>query len=219
MESRIKSYVNTAFEDAPNTKGVNDLKEEMISNLIDKYNDLINSGKEKEEAYSIVISGIGNVDRLIDDIDKLEDSEENIEEKKKKSLLTAIAIGLYILSPVMLFITEAMGGFESLGVILLLVVVAIATGILIYTNGVYGKKVEKTDDLVREFIDWKQNKSKLRSIRGSITGLIWLIGTTIYFIVSFTTYSWEVTWVIFLITATVNVLMDTIIKMAGMKHE
>lgn len=219
MENRIKSYVNTAFEEAPNTKGVNDLKEEMISNLIDKYNDLVNSGKDEEKAYSIVVSGIGNVDRLIEDIDVKEPTEEDMNNKKKKALLTAIAIGLYIISPVMVIIADDIFGFENIGVILLLIFIAIATGILIYSSQVYSSKLERNDDLVTEFIDWKQNKSKVRSIRNSIGGFVWLIGTTLYFAISFTTMEWQVTWIIFLITGAVHILIDTVIKLVGMRYE
>lgn len=221
MEDKIKSHVNTAFENAPNTKGVHDLKEEMISNLIDKYYDLLASGTEEEKAYSIVISGIGNVNRLIEDIENLETTEEDIKNKKKSAFLTAIAVALYILSPIPVIAFGDVEGFGNISVIFLLVLVALATGIIIYNSRVYGnnKSEYKSDDLVGEFIDWKQNKSKVNALRGSLGGFIWLIGTCIYFVVSFMFGAWAFSWIIFLITGAVHILLDTVIRLVGMKNE
>ena len=55
MNEKIRVYVNELFENAPNTKKVNDLKDEIISNANDKFNDLISDGKSEKEAYVNVI--------------------------------------------------------------------------------------------------------------------------------------------------------------------
>ena len=39
MNDKIRVYVNGLFENAPNTKKVYDLKDEIISNANEKYND------------------------------------------------------------------------------------------------------------------------------------------------------------------------------------
>ena len=62
MNEKIRVYVNNLFEGAPNTKKANDLKDEIISNANDKYNDLISEGKSEQEAYEKVTADIGNVD-------------------------------------------------------------------------------------------------------------------------------------------------------------
>ncbi len=54
MNEKIRVYVNELFENAPNTKKVNDLKDEIISNANDKFNDLISDGKSEKEAYDKV---------------------------------------------------------------------------------------------------------------------------------------------------------------------
>ncbi len=49
MKEEIRKYVNDLFKGAPNTKKVNDLKDEIISNTTDKYNDLIKMEKVKKK--------------------------------------------------------------------------------------------------------------------------------------------------------------------------
>ncbi len=43
MEEKLKIYVDDIFENAPKTKKAYQLKEEITSNLTDKYNDLVKS--------------------------------------------------------------------------------------------------------------------------------------------------------------------------------
>lgn len=45
-----------------------EIKEEILQNTIDRYNDLKAGGKSDEAAYNIAIAGIGDVDYLIDSI-------------------------------------------------------------------------------------------------------------------------------------------------------
>jgi DNA integrity scanning protein DisA with diadenylate cyclase activity len=61
----IKKYVNELFKDAPKTKKVKELQEELITNLEEKYNDLIKDGVDEKKAYNDVIAGIGDIDELI----------------------------------------------------------------------------------------------------------------------------------------------------------
>ena len=50
MNEKIRKEVNVLFQNAPNTKRANDLKDEIISNAEDKYEDLIKQGKSEEES-------------------------------------------------------------------------------------------------------------------------------------------------------------------------
>ena len=56
------------FENAQKTKKACELKEEITSNLIDKYNDLVKSGKTQEESYNIAISNMGNIEDLVSNL-------------------------------------------------------------------------------------------------------------------------------------------------------
>jgi len=67
MTEKIKTYIDDLLKDAPRTRRVVDLQEELLSGCLDKYADLTASGVNPEEAYDTVISGIGDVNELIGD--------------------------------------------------------------------------------------------------------------------------------------------------------
>ena len=41
MKDKLRNFIESLFEDAPKNKQTIELKEEMLQNLIDKYNDLV----------------------------------------------------------------------------------------------------------------------------------------------------------------------------------
>lgn len=65
MEMKIKEVINDLFEKAPETQETKELKEEMISNAEEKYQDLIQRGFTEEQAYTMVMASIGDVQELL----------------------------------------------------------------------------------------------------------------------------------------------------------
>lgn len=65
MYEKLQKRVDDLFKNAANTKRAEELKEELMANLIDRYNDLTESGKSEEEAIDITIEGIGDINELI----------------------------------------------------------------------------------------------------------------------------------------------------------
>lgn len=65
MKEQIREYINTVFADAPAKEETEELKEQMISDVFDRYDDLIASGKTPAVAYSICVSGIGDISPVI----------------------------------------------------------------------------------------------------------------------------------------------------------
>lgn len=63
MNKRIKRYVDNLFKDAPKTRRIYELKEEILSNTNDNYNDLIEIGLDEENAYNKAVSNIGTYTR------------------------------------------------------------------------------------------------------------------------------------------------------------
>lgn len=108
MNEKIRIYVNELFTQAPNTKKANDLKDEIVSNAIDKYSDLIKEGKKEQEAYDCVIKEIGDVDELIKELQTESPiNRQNVDEVRKKTALTvSISVGLYILSVISVIVLD-----------------------------------------------------------------------------------------------------------------
>ncbi|MCL1807873.1 MAG: permease prefix domain 1-containing protein [Oscillospiraceae bacterium] len=65
MTERIRLHIENLLRDAPRTRRIVDLQEELLSGCLDKFADLTAQGVSEEEAYNAVIAGIGDVDELI----------------------------------------------------------------------------------------------------------------------------------------------------------
>lgn len=68
MEGKIREAIENLFKGAPETAEAQDLMEEMISNAIEKYKDLCEKGFNEEQAYTMVMASIGDVEELLADL-------------------------------------------------------------------------------------------------------------------------------------------------------
>lgn len=73
MKDKIKSVITDLFENAPKTQEVEELKEEMISNAEEKYEDLVQRGFTEEQSYTMVMGSIGDIQELIAEIAQCEE--------------------------------------------------------------------------------------------------------------------------------------------------
>lgn len=62
MRDHLISYVDLLFAGAPHAS---DIKQEILQNTLDRYDDLIAQGKSPEAAYQLAISGIGDIQELL----------------------------------------------------------------------------------------------------------------------------------------------------------
>lgn len=204
MEQALREYVENIFKEAPNTLKAVELKEEIVQNLIEKYHDLLNEGKTEQAAYNISVASIGDVNELLRSIEPSNNDKAASEQQKsngtlRNALMTAIAVMLYILSPVPCIL---MPGSDMLGPVLLFVIVAIATGLLIF-NSMMKKQYKKSDGtMVENFKEWNQKEQSRKSLKRAVNTIIWSMTLIAYFVVSFSTGAWYITWVIFLMGTT-----------------
>ena len=207
MEQQLRRYMDGLFEETKPTKKAIELKEEMIQNLEDKYRDLIADGKTPEMAFNIAIAGIGDVSNLFEQLEEgfISEPERGKHEKarQKSALLTAIAVMMYILSvlPVLLL-------HETIGIVIMLTIVAIATGLLIYNNMTKPRNYKDSETIVEEFMEWQTETHERKQMRGAISTALWSLILVIYFIVSFWTFLWHITWVIFIIGGLIESLIN-----------
>ncbi|HBU11556.1 MAG TPA: hypothetical protein DEB31_02145 [Clostridiales bacterium] len=206
MEERLKKYVDNLFAAAPKTKTAVELRQEIYTNLVERYHDLLATGASPEEAYEIVKKSVGNVDELINSLYERtkEDNEEMEIERRKRAKFNAMSAALYIASPIFVIAFSAAGLWLP-GVILLLACIAAATGIRIYSNTVYSPAYAKMDDtMVEDFKEWKAENQGRVERKNIYSGTMWLLVTIAYFLVSFLTGAWYITWLIFLVGAAIE---------------
>ena len=68
MNEKIKSYVDNLFSNIKDDRQLIDIKEELLMNLNEKYEDLIESGKSEDQAFEQVVSGIGDINSLLKEL-------------------------------------------------------------------------------------------------------------------------------------------------------
>ena len=209
MNDRIRAYLEHAFANAPKTRRMEDLKEELYSNLVEKYNDRLRQGMSEEDAYNAVIRGIGDIDELIDSVrgpSPLEPPSER--ESRIRALRTALAVGMYILSPLMVIFTDS-----ETGIGLMFALIALATGLLIYNNMTKKRYTRADDTLVEEFKEWHVQNGRQRDALRAFSGAYWSIVVAIYLLVSFVFHIWSFSWIIFIMAAAIENIVKGILTL------
>jgi hypothetical protein len=215
MEDRLRKHVDGLFEGTAPTRKAVELKEEMIQNLNDKYSDLISDGKTPEAAYNIAVAGIGDVSGLLRELEvdqaaaKPDIAELEIA-RRKSALFTAVAIMMYILSVLPLIILNELNSrlTSQIGVPFMFLLVAAATGILVYNNITKPRFRKGSDTVVEEFREWQTDTRYRRSLRRSISAALWSVLLAVYFIGSFATNAWHLTWIIFILGAAIEAIIN-----------
>lgn len=83
MREQLRAYVLRLFAQAPDTQRNRELREEILQNTLDRFDDLIAQGVPEESAYTQAVGSIGDVESL------LEPAPE-----KKQTHWGAIAVGI-----------------------------------------------------------------------------------------------------------------------------
>lgn len=206
MREQLIQYVELLFAGATDSE---DIKQEILQNTLDRYDDLVASGKVPEAAYRLAIAGIGDINEILGTptpravvphaIEQLYDGDT-----PTKKLLRAIAVGLYILCPLPLFVLGDLG-MDSFGLCGTLAIVAVATVMIML-----GAKKEKSGK--QEIEEDEDDDAPQSELRKSLTSLIWALGLGVYFLISFTTGDWHITWIIFPILGALDSLISTIVR-------
>lgn len=208
MREQLVQYVNLLFAGSENT---DEIREEILQNTLDRYDDLINQGKTPEAAYRLAITGIGDLNEIIHGSTYTEpvyqsvpvyESEETESSIMIRKLIRAVAIGLYILCPIPVILMSSFG-LDEIGVCGTLGMVAAATILLI----VFGRRGASIPSRHRTSPEGK------RELKKSISKLVDAIGLALYFIVSFATGAWAITWLIFPLMGAVNGLVKACIDL------
>lgn len=79
----IKTYLENMFASLPKTDKILRLKNDILSNMEERYHELKGQGKLENEAIGIVISEFGNIDELLEEMNlKPQEEFENIADKE-----------------------------------------------------------------------------------------------------------------------------------------
>ena len=202
MREQLIQYVNLLFAGASD---YDDIKQEILQNTLDRYDDLIAEGKVPEAAYRLAISGIGDINEILGTSPAVSPATTRAaipgtsEDDEKKKKLRATAIALYILCPIPLFLMGEMGA-ATVGLCGLLIMVAIATALIIMSSK---KETEEEKDDPQPLTPQQKQRKTLKTILN-------LVALVVFFLLSITTGAWYITWLVFPIAAVIWQLLEAI---------
>lgn len=205
MREKLLTYIDCLFAGAPNTPQTAEIKTEILQNTLDRYDDLIAEGKTPEAAYSLAVSGIGDISEILsggaapNPRQTQEQPPENANFIRK--LMTGIAVGLYILCVAPCIILQ-----DEKGVVGMFGMIALATVLLCVRPAAVRVHRPAAE------IPAEQTSAEYR-LKSSVNGLLFAITLAVYFIVSFWTGAWYITWVIFLMYKAVCGIVSALLDM------
>jgi hypothetical protein len=177
------------------------MKQEILQNTLDRYDDLISQGKSEEAAYRLAITGIGDINELLSASAREEPAPAKPQEDPAQvRKLRATAISLYIASAIPLFLLGGIGS-GTLGLSLTVLLAAFATYLLLISRRSEPRQHQPSIQAPKD--PWKEKASKIISP----------ISLAVYLFVSFTTGAWLITWLIFPITGCLEGLIHAIIDL------
>lgn len=122
MREKLKEYVSLLFA---GTAGTEDMEQEILQNTLDRYDDLVSRGIPEEEAYRQAVAGIGDINELLGRVTEKQTAFPSM----GKRMCNAVAVALYILSPIPLFLFQnALGLCCLLGMVACGVVIQVLAG-------------------------------------------------------------------------------------------
>lgn len=219
MHDEIREYIEEQFRGIPETEQTAEMREEILRNTIDRFDELCAEGVSEYEAYYKATHSVGDVKEMFsaagaeDAPDYSAYAEEIREYKRSRAVTLCAAIVLYILCILPLMLLSETAAVATIAPALMFVMIAIATALLIYRAKTADQQLE---DIIRyssgDYDDEDKPKAKkahhdksdkkrwhssvLRTVKGTIESL----SVAVYLIVSFFTGAWHITWLIFIIS-------------------
>lgn len=161
-----------------------------------------------------------------------EDLEAARKYRKTSGIMTAIAVGLYIVSWLPLVIcgvaAESVGANVELwgivGLCIMMVIVAVATAILIVNS--YMKPVCLKDNKIvtvgsscDDGADDEGNKKEQSPVRAGISSALWLIAVAAFLCLGFAWGLWHPGWIVFIFAAAIDRVVDVIYAIIKKRSE
>lgn len=221
MKEKIRKHINGLFTGAPKTRKAMELKEEMIQNTIEKYEDLVSEGYQEEDALQNVIDSIGDVTELFEDLKERSLFTLPEKDRKKKARLTAAAVGMYIFAGVVFvvcmvvndiyFYMQPEGGL--LGLALTALVCIPPTCMLVYAAHMYPAYEKKEENLVEAYKEAAHISSRDKAVKRSLSLIIWMLTLLVYFLLSFFTWHWELTWLMIFVGGCAQTILELVFSL------
>lgn len=198
MRNKLICYVEELFEGIPETPEVAQLREEILQNTLDRFDEECAKSASETVAYNVAVLGIGDPDELLAAYRK-----PKKEKKASRRVMVAIAITLYILCFVPPIITDALGAPDGVGTSLMFLFVAAATALLIISGGGNRRETENSEESAAQPQVW-------RVLQAVLTPIYWVAASLLCVHLGFMGY-WRICWIVFVFAAAIGDVVTGIV--------
>lgn len=206
---KIQEYVEAMFSGLPKTKRAVEMKLGILESMEEHYNRLLEEGKSPEEALGTVISRFGSMEEIRKELG--EDgafqehtmpvlSPEQVKLKQEYNVfnrlypvLVSLSIVLYIIGMAVQVSLDAKA--ETLGNILFLLIVAIATGLLVFTG--MRRRWFKQELKGKLEPDSEEDEEENEDEKHVPSAAIYMGATVIFLLIGFFYNAWHPGWVVY----------------------
>lgn len=215
MEQKLRDYVYSLFADAPPTAHMQEVREEICANVLERYRDLRASGASEQAAFESAQRSVGDVSEIIRNLqieDQWQPSPVDLALQQKMSVYKSIGVALFILSPLLLIVCSVANN-PILGLVFLFSCIAAGTALCVYaanmkpTAASAAVPSQLSPEEAEEFQQWRAERISGERRMKTYKGILWPLVVAAYFVISFATGAWYITWIIFLIGAALESLI------------
>lgn len=205
MKEKLISYIDYLFENAP--AGALDLKDEITANCLERYDDMLSQGRSEDVAFNAAVASIGDINALFAEFKESPTNTKQGNTASWRALLLSGAVALYIMS----FIPPILIP-NDIGPCLMFVIWGVATAMIIFRATAF-KQYEPKNDSQTERI--KQRIDSKTPVRRALSGALWALGVLVYFLLSFATFAWHITWLVFIICIAIDQIIGLVLSLGG----
>ena len=144
-----------------------------MQNTLEHFDDLLAEGKSEQEAYDLAVFGIGDVSQLIE----REEHEQTMDEMMQSVPGAPKAPGVNEMF-------DGSGEPET------------------------AEKTEYAQEAQGAYVQSAPHGGISKAASASMISALWMLMTVVYFLLSFRTGAWHVTWIIFIVGASINCMIS-----------
>ncbi len=218
MDRKIKNYVDFLFVDVPYSRKADELKEEIVADMLLNYEKYLQEGKTENEAYSLVIGSVEDLDQLLIDVELNDEFRKKVNYYRRRNAInTALGVSMYIIGAAFLIGIGGFGEYTTnpnfyglIGLLSLLLISAAATGLIVYTHmSTPAEYKDYNEGAEYEFRYLDRKHSRLLT---NMLSIYWTIVALIYLATSFITGRWDITWIIWIIGSVFQSILKTVFE-------
>ncbi|MBE6627043.1 MAG: urea transporter [Ruminococcaceae bacterium] len=187
LEKKIRAICDEIGTSAAQ-EACGDITEELKS----EYEKLVDGGMSELDAYRDVLRGIDEIKKALDALPKSE--EEQLAADRKD--------GLKDLKNILSKISSVMW----LSIVIFFFLISFTTGAwhITWLIFLWGSICQNVLDMV---LKYNKGKPLRKVLRSGLNNIMWLVIVIAYFLISFATGMWHITWLIFILGALVSVII------------